>query len=39
MWIMYLVVSRAYDLKDAQEALESVEKLEVFKALISPQAH
>ena len=34
-----LVVSRAYDLKDAQEALESVEKLEVFKALISPQAH
>jgi L-iditol 2-dehydrogenase len=33
-----LVVSRAYHLKDAREALASVEKLEVFKALITPNA-
>lgn len=31
-----LVVSRMYELKDAPEALASVEKLEVFKALIDP---
>ncbi|KAI5081583.1 hypothetical protein GOP47_0001326 [Adiantum capillus-veneris] len=31
-----LVVSKVYALKDAKEALASVEKLEVFKALLSP---
>eukprot|EP00250_Pteridium_aquilinum_P022781 c25696_g1_i1 orf=227-1363(-) len=33
-----LVVSKIYPLKDAQVALTSVEKLEVFKALLSPDA-
>ncbi|MCO5608900.1 hypothetical protein L7F22_063118 [Adiantum nelumboides] len=31
-----LVVSKVYALKDAKEALAAVEKLEVFKALLSP---